>query len=1041
MKTISILSYLIFFIGAVGLYYLERKKLGTSPKVAPNAIRWVLFIGFVIRVILSMTFESFSTDVNLFQFWSQRAAEGLFQIYQGDYFLDYPPFYLYFLFFIGKFAGFLGLTGGEPLFIFLLKLPSIFADLITAYLLYRLAKKKLPGIWPVLISVIYVFNPAVIINSTIWGQVDSFLVMFFALGLLLMDSKRPALAGLPFAIGVLIKPQGLIILPIVFFELLKRKDWKLLIKTALYGIGTAIVIILPFVIVEGPMWILELYLGTADGYKYVSLNAFNFFSLIGANLKPDSETFLFFSYKTWGSIFIVASIAYSAILHWKGKGKHLKYVNALVLFMAVFMLSVRMHERYLFPALFFLAVVLILTKDKWSLVFYGVASFSIFVNTMAVLDRQIKYDYPHVSPDESILIFISLINVLLFIAVLIWSWRIAVQGKSDPMEMKESETLVQGGPLWFSTDKRVRRREEQYTALKINRKDIIIMTVMTVVYLAIALINLGSFDVPQTEWTSASNKDGFLIDLESEEHVSRISFYSGLGEGTYQIWYQDSEGTYQSLEDIEVDDFYKWHKYDVSQLTTGFKIKAKKSGGMIKEIAVFSDSNEYALPIQIRNLDGSQAEGELLNLVDEQDIAQYRERDLMTSTYFDEIYHPRTAYEHLNRIRPYEWTHPPLGKILIAAGISIFGMNAFGWRIIGTLVGAMMIPLMYLFGKKLFKKSFYGFCAAFLMMFDLMHFAQTRIGTIDSYTTFFVMLMFYFMADYYLQKSYEKGFYTSIKPLFLSGLFFGLGAATKWSAIYGGLGLAIIFFTAKYKEYGDYKAAMLRASSEGSGSKPSWLEKFIPVYMWKTMVYCVLFFIIIPGVIYLLSYIPYLLVEGMKFSDIIDYQGSMYRYHSGLEATHDFQSQWWSWPLMIRPIWYYQGKDLPAGMASTIASFGNPAVWWAAIPSFFIAIRAAWRGNKAMFVVVIAIISQMLPWMLVPRSAFIYHFFPMAPFMMLAVVYVIKQWIEKGRSKKVVYGYLGLVLALFILFYPAVSGLIVPEGYIRFLRWLPSWYF
>ncbi|NLC45190.1 MAG: phospholipid carrier-dependent glycosyltransferase, partial [Clostridiales bacterium] len=80
-------------------------------------------------------------------------------------------------------------------------------------------------------------------------------------------------------------------------------------------------------------------------------------------------------------------------------------------------------------------------------------------------------------------------------------------------------------------------------------------------------------------------------------------------------------------------------------------------------------------------------------------------------------------------------------------------------------------------------------------------------------------------------------------------------------------------------------------------------------------------------------------------------------------------------------------------------------------------------------------------WMLVPRSAFIYHFFPMVPFMMLTVVYVIKQWIEKGKSKKVVYGYLGLVLALFILFYPAISGMIVPEGYIRFLRWLPSWYF
>jgi dolichyl-phosphate-mannose-protein mannosyltransferase len=1040
LKTITILSYLIFFLGIGGIYLVERKKLGISPKIAPSVIRWVLLIGLFIRLILAVTVESFSTDINLFQFWSQRAAEGLFRIYQGDYFLDYPPFYLYILFFIGKIAALLGLTGGEPLFILLLKLPSIFADLITAYTLYQLAKKRLPGIWPVLISVIYVFNPAVIINSTIWGQVDSFLVLFFALGLLLMDSKRPAMAGLPLAIGVLIKPQGLIILPIVFFELLKQRDWKLLIKTAIWGIGTIAVLILPFVIVEGPAWIFDLYMSTADGYKYVSLNAFNFFSLIGANLKPDSETFLFFSYKTWGTIFILASIIYSVVLHWKGKGKHLKYVNALILFMAVFMLSVRMHERYLFPALFFLAVILILTKDRWSLVFYGIASFSIFANTMAVLDRQIKFDYPHVSPDDPLLIFISLVNVLLFIAVLIWSWRVAVQGKTDSMEMREVEALVQGGPLWFSADKRVQSNEE-YTVLKVNMKDIIIMTVMTVVYLVIAFINLGSFDVPQTEWASTSNKDGFLIELESEQYVSRISFYSGLGEGSYQVWYQDAEETFHSLEDLEVDDLYKWHSYEVSQLTIGFKIKAKKSGGMLKEIAVFGSSDEGPLPIRIRNLDGTQAEGDLLNLVDEQDIAQYRARDFMTSTYFDEIYHPRTAYEHLNRIRPYEWTHPPLGKILIAIGISLFGMNAFGWRIVGTLVGAMMIPLMYLFGRKLFKNSFYGFCAAFLMMFDLMHFAQTRIGTIDSYTTFFVMLMFYFMTDYYLHKSYEKGFYSSIKPLFLSGLFFGLGAATKWSAIYGGLGLAIIFFTAKYREYGDYKTAMLKAASVKSSSKPAWLEKFIPVYMWKTMAYCILFFIVIPGLIYLLSYIPYLLVPGMKFSDIIDYQGSMYRYHSGLESTHDFQSQWWSWPLMIRPIWYYQGKDLPTGMASTIASFGNPAVWWAAIPAFFIAVRAAWKGNKAMFVVVIAVLSQMLPWMLVSRSAFIYHFFPMVPFMMLSVVYVIKQWIEKGRSKKMVYGYLVLVIALFILFYPAVSGLIVPESYIKFLRWLPSWYF
>ena len=131
-------------------------------------------------------------------------------------------------------------------------------------------------------------------------------------------------------------------------------------------------------------------------------------------------------------------------------------------------------------------------------------------------------------------------------------------------------------------------------------------------------------------------------------------------------------------------------------------------------------------------------------------------------------------------------------------------MNTFGWRIVGTLTGVIMIPIMYLFGKKLFQKRFYAFCSAFLMMFDLMHFAQTRLATIDSYTALFVMLMYYFMTDYYLQKSYQKGFYKSLKPLFLSGLFFGLGAATKWSALFGAPGLAFIFFMAKYSEYKDY---------------------------------------------------------------------------------------------------------------------------------------------------------------------------------------------------------------------------------------------
>ncbi|MGI6536983.1 MAG: hypothetical protein ACOX22_01210 [Caldicoprobacterales bacterium] len=60
---------------------------------------------------------------------------------------------------------------------------------------------------------------------------DSFLVLLLALGFIMLDSKKPEFAGLPFAAAVLTKPQGLILLPVVLFELLKRGNWKALIKT------------------------------------------------------------------------------------------------------------------------------------------------------------------------------------------------------------------------------------------------------------------------------------------------------------------------------------------------------------------------------------------------------------------------------------------------------------------------------------------------------------------------------------------------------------------------------------------------------------------------------------------------------------------------------------------------------------------------------------------------------------------------------------------------------------------------------------------
>ena len=95
-----------------------------------------------------------------------------------------------------------------------------------------------------------------------------------------------------------------------------------------------------------------------------------------------------------------------------------------------------------------------------------------------------------------------------------------------------------------------------------------------------------------------------------------------------------------------------------------------------------------------------------------------------------------------------------------------------------------------------------------------------------------------------------------------------------------------------------------------------------------------------------------------------------------------------------------------------------------------------------MTVVFVAYALQYFPWILVTRCAFIYHYFTSVPFMILMIVYCIDYFMEKKRfSKPMLFVYLGLVFVLFVLFYPALSGMPVSENYIKALRWFPSWYF
>lgn len=579
--------------------------------------------------------------------------------------------------------------------------------------------------------------------------------------------------------------------------------------------------------------------------------------------------------------------------------------------------------------------------------------------------------------------------------------------------------------------------------MSLTKTDYILMFGMTFVYLLIALYNLGSTNIPETGWTPHYNGESFIISFKQPENITRISFFSALGDdreskGKYQVEYLDEQNQYNKMPTINKEEIFKWQYIDINNINTKqLRITVLDSGGTINELGFFENSN---LIDGVTIIDRTSQIGTVDHLFDEQDTVAYLP-SYLNSTYFDEIYFPRTAYEYLHGLTPYENTHPPLGKVFIAIGVALFGMNPFGWRIMGTLFGVAMIPVMYLFGKKIFGRTFYAFCAAFLMMFDFMHFTQTRLATIDSYSTFFILLMYYFMYDYFVKKSYMQPFKQSLKPLLFCGIVFGLGIASKWIALYGGAGLAILFFWSRISEVRDYWIE----KRSNKKIKEKWVEYFVPLNIKATIMACVVFFVIIPLVIYSISYIPMLTLPRTEgwITEIVNYQKHMLDYHSKLVATHPFSSEWWEWPIIKRPTWYYNADGLPENIKSTIAALGNPAIWWVGLLATFFSLDIAITNrDKKMAVIFIAIAFQYLPWVLVPRITWIYHYFSTTPFMMLAIVYLIKNLIEAfPKSRYWIYGYLAIVLALFIAFYPVLSGYEVSTQYIESLKWFESWVF
>lgn len=507
-----------------------------------------------------------------------------------------------------------------------------------------------------------------------------------------------------------------------------------------------------------------------------------------------------------------------------------------------------------------------------------------------------------------------------------------------------------------------------------------LLILIIVTYSVISFYKLGSTKNPQT-FINLKDKHQLTYKIETDQIPYKAMIYSGNNETYISVFFTNTYKDFDTYQydskpiEIKYNNIFKWneHYFNNTNYYKYIMFQSYYDTTTIGEICLY-DKQGNKIPLTAMENDGK-------ILIDEQSTIP-KEMNYMNSTYFDEVYFPRTAYEQLHNMSIYEYTHPPLGKLLISIPMYFLGVTPFAYRVGGNIAGILMILVIYLISKELFKKERYALFSAIIMALDGMHFVQTRIGTADSYLVLFCLTSFLFFLKYIKIPNTEK-LDKKMMPLMLSGIFWGMAISTKWTAAYVGLGMGIIYLI-KYI-----------------------IGRKLDL---KLLAWSVLSFIIVPISIYVLTYIPIILnpnhevtythqysdekdklnyfdktsissqttedgittvtykVKITNIKTFIEYQKVMYSYHSNLKDSHTYSSKWYQWPIIERPLWYYIGR-FDNDKIGTIACMGNPAIWYIGIiTTILTALHGIIKKNKESLIITAMILATWLPYAFIRKN-------------------------------------------------------------------------
>ncbi|MBG9751057.1 hypothetical protein ABD81_20190 [Bacillus thuringiensis] len=374
----------------------------------------VVVASLLLRIYLAFHLEGYERDQLFFVDWMNTVGKyGLGDVYAHGDLVNYPPFFLALLGIYGVILSFFNISVDAAGV--LIRVPSIAFEVV-AIIIFAIASKRIENsIVRAALVTFFAFSPAVIVDGTIWGQVDMLHSILMVSSILLLMYK-PTWSGAIYAIALLAKFQSIVIAPVFAMYFLKiifeKREGKQLIKFII-GFCIPLLIFGLYFAAHGTFitMLTQAYLNAVGTFPTVTVFAMNiWYYAIGTdpNTVDTIQVLPHITLKTVGLILlsIAAALTCLYVFFHRHMNTAILLKAATFISFAFFMLPTQMHERYAFPALVFV-IFLLLYEMKWTGIALGL-TLTIFLNLVMVL---------YAGSNTNMGMFIVTINVFIFYAM------------------------------------------------------------------------------------------------------------------------------------------------------------------------------------------------------------------------------------------------------------------------------------------------------------------------------------------------------------------------------------------------------------------------------------------------------------------------------------------------------------------------------------------------------------------------------------------------------------------------------------------------